>query len=219
MTPAPLPLNAIVTRNGAAQPGGPVAVLLHGRGSNRRDLTSLAPAFPAEWTVVTPEAPHPGMPWGYGPGSAWYRYVQDNQVVGETLEQSLGELDGLIDGLPELLGAPPIRVVLGGFSQGGTMSLAYAFTRAGRPDYRVDSVLNFSGFVVDDPVVKLSEEAVQATRIFWGHGRQDPAIPYSLAERGRATLREFGADLTVSDHHIGHWIDAEELEAAVRWVG
>jgi len=216
---SPAPLHAIATQNQTAQSGGPVAVLLHGRGSNRRDLISLAPAFPADWTIVTPEALHPGMPWGYGPGSAWYRYLQDNQVVGETMEQSLSELDKLMTALPEMLGAAPSRVVLGGFSQGGTMSLAYAITRAGRPDYRVDRVLNFSGFLVDDPAVELTESAVQATPIFWGHGHQDPAIPFSLAERGRATLREFGADLTISDHDIGHWIDAAELDAAVRWIG
>ncbi|HKK91970.1 MAG TPA: alpha/beta hydrolase-fold protein [Longimicrobiales bacterium] len=193
---------------------GPVAVLLHGRGSNRHDLAQLAPAFPEGWTIVTPEAPHPGMPWGYGPGSAWYRYIEEDRVVGETLVHSLEALDGLLDQLPEIVDGTPSVVVLGGFSQGGTSSLAYAFTRPGR----VAAALNFSGFLVDDPAVELEPDAVGRTPIFWGHGTGDPAIPFALAERGRATLHGLDADLTTRDYAMGHSISPEELRDAVAWI-
>ena len=193
---------------------GPVAVLLHGRGSNRHDLAQLAPAFPDAWTLVTPEAPHPGKPWGYGPGSAWYRYVEEDRVVGETLVHSLEALDGLFEHLPEIVGGEPSTVILGGFSQGGTMSLAYAFTRPGR----VAAALNFSGFVVDDPAVLLDGHAVRETPLFWGHGTGDPAIPFPLAERGRETLRGLDADLTTKDYAMGHTISPGELRDAVDWV-
>ena len=213
--------DVVVTRNPGAQAAhdagriGPVAVLLHGRGSNRHDLAQLAPAFPDDWTIVTPEAPHPGMPWGYGPGSAWYRYVREDQVVGETLGESLEALDGLMDGLPELVGGQPSAVVLGGFSQGGTSSLAWAFTRPGR----VAAAINFSGFLVDDPSVTFTAEAVGRTPVFWGHGTGDPAIPFALAQRGRARLRELEADLTTRDYPMGHGISPEELHDVVAWLG
>lgn len=220
--------DVVVTRNPAAQGAvdsategaadgadvGPVAVLLHGRGSNRHDLAQLAPAFPDDWTLVTPEAPHPGMPWGYGPGSAWYRYIEEDRVVGDTLVHSLEMLDGLLEQLPEIVGGVPSRLVLGGFSQGGTVSMAYAFTRPGR----VAAALNFSGFLVDDPAVALEPETVGGTPIFWGHGTGDPAIPFALAERGRATLRSLDADLTTRDYAMGHGISPDELRDAVEWL-
>ncbi len=214
--------DVVVTRNAGALaragsvPGtvGPVAVLLHGRGSNRHDLAQLAPAFPDEWTVVTPEAPHPGMPWGYGPGSAWYRYVREDRVVGETLTDSLEALDGLLDEIPAIVGGEPSALALGGFSQGGTSSMAWAFTRPGR----VAAVLNFSGFLVDDPSVEFTAERVGATPAFWGHGTGDPAIPFELAVRGRARLRELGADLTAKDYAMGHGISPDELRDAVAWL-
>jgi phospholipase/carboxylesterase len=194
--------------------GAPVAILLHGRGSHRGDLQGLRPGLPAGTMVVTPQAPHPGAPWGYGPGWAWYRYLREDRVDAETLRQSLEALDGFLDTLEEILPVKPGPTFLGGFSQGGTTSLAYALTRPGR----VQGILNFSGFLVDDPTIPLTPEATGGLRVFWGHGTGDPAIPFPLGERGRERLRAAGADLTTGDYPIGHWIDAAELDDARRWM-
>lgn len=188
--------------------GGTVLVLLHGRGSDMHDLQGLRALLPSDWTLVTPQAVYPGAPWGYGPGWAWYRYLQQDQVVPETLEASLSALDLFLDGLPELLGGDPDRLVLGGFSQGGTTSLAYAFSRP----RRVHAVLNFSGFLADG--VTLPDPA-DSPPVFWGHGLHDPAIPYALAVRGRGKLAEAGISVLTSDHPIGHGIVPPQVADAV----
>jgi phospholipase/carboxylesterase len=132
-------------RSGPATPprGATLAVLLHGRGSDMRDLQGLRPLLPTDWVLVTPQAPFPGMPWGYGPGGAWYRYVEEDRVVAETMDESLEKLETFLGDLPRILGFDPGRRILGGFSQGGTMSLAYALSR---PE-AVDAALNLSGFL------------------------------------------------------------------------
>jgi phospholipase/carboxylesterase len=191
-----------------------VAVLLHGRGSDKHDLMGLRPIIPAEWSIVAPRAPFPGPPWGYGPGFAWYRYVEEDKVVTETLEESLGLLDGFLADLPAAIGFVPARILLGGFSQGGTMSMAYALTRPGK----VYAALNFSGFLAAWVQVDESGAAPPPTPIFWGHGTGDPSIPFALAERGRARLRRANAKLVTRDYRIGHWIDAEEVGDAVAMV-
>lgn len=202
--------------DGAAD-GAPVAVLLHGRGSDRQDLQGLAPHLPEGVMVVTPEAPHPGAPWGYGPGWAWYRYLADDRVVPETLAASLHALDGFLEGLAALLPVRPGPLLLGGFSQGGTTSLAYALTHPGR----VRGVAVFSGFLADAPgVLTLPQQGpvLEGTPVFWGHGTRDPSIPHALGERGRQRLRELGADLTTWDAPMGHQIAARELQALAEWM-
>jgi phospholipase/carboxylesterase len=194
--------------------GNPTLVLLHGRGSNMHDLHQFARMLPETWNLVSPQAPFPGGPWGYGPGWAWYRYLAEDRVVEDTLGRSLEELELLLETLPDLLGTEPGPVVLGGFSQGGTTATAFALTHPGT----IPMVLNFSGFVVDAASVPVSRETVEGTRFFWGHGLADPAIPFSLGARGRARLREAGADLETFDHPSGHTITLEELEAAIRWI-
>ncbi|MEX1184855.1 MAG: alpha/beta fold hydrolase [Gemmatimonadota bacterium] len=198
----------------AAADGLTVLVLLHGRGADRSDVFGLRPRLPPAWAVVAPDAPFPGAPWGYGPGRAWYRFLGRNRPEPESFTRSLEALDVLLDALPGMLGVKPGRIVLGGFSQGGTMSLGYALSRPGR----ITDIVNFSGFLADHPAVRTTPETVAGTRFFWGHGRADPAIPFRLAEEGRATLAAAGAALEAHDYDIGHWIDAGELDDMVRWV-
>jgi phospholipase/carboxylesterase len=191
-----------------------VAVLLHGRGSDKSDLQGLRPLLPEDWALVTPRAPFPGEPWGYGPGFAWYRYIADDHVEMDTLQQSLGVLDEFLGALPRLAGVDAPRVVLGGFSQGGTVSMSYALTRP----HAVAAVLNFSGFLPAAVHLDESGASPPSIPIFWGHGTGDPAIPIGLAEKGRNRLRRAGAKLVVRDFRIGHWIVPEEVAAAVTTV-
>lgn len=204
-----------LTTHGTAADGSPVAVLLHGRGADRYDLKGLAPLLPEGSIVVTPEAPHPGAPWNYGPGWAWYRYVREDRVVADTLAASLGRLHTFLQRLPDLLRVKPGPVLLGGFSQGGTTSLAYALTHPGA----VDAVAVLSGFLVDAPdLVPVSGEAMEGTPVFWGHGLMDPAIPFDLGQRGRKRLDARGVDLTVGDYQMGHAITEKEMADLSGWL-
>jgi phospholipase/carboxylesterase len=180
-----------------------------------QDLAGLRPALPPSLALVTPQAPFPGAPWGYGQGWAWYQYVEEDRVVPETLHASLEHLDTFLDALPSILGQEPGPILLGGFSQGGTTSLAYGLTR---PE-RVALVANFSGFLASEPALPVEERGSQVPDIFWGHGTLDPAIPHRLAVSGRARLVAAGAPLTAHDYDIGHWIAPEELSEFNHWAG
>ena len=197
-----------------AADGLPVLVLLHGRGSHRGDLQALRPHIPAGWGLVTPQAPHPGHPWGYGPGWAWYRYLAEDQVDPSSLQAGLAELTSFLDDLPAQLGLQPGRLVLGGFSQGATTSLAWALANPGR----VSDVLVFGGFLIASPPVLAPGTTTPGARVFWGHGTRDPSIPFVLAERGRQRLRKAGADLETKDYEIGHWIAPEEIADAMAFL-
>lgn len=197
-----------------ADDGVPVVVLLHGRGADRTDMFSLRRFLPPAWAVVAPDAPFGAAPWGYGPGRAWYRYLGRNKPEPESFTASLDAVDRLLETLQETIGREPGRIALGGFSQGGTVSLAYALTH---PD-RTLSVLNFSGFLADHPSVNASPDNVRNARMFWGHGMADPAIPFELAIEGRELLRNANADLETHDYAIGHSISPAELQDAVAWL-
>lgn len=197
-----------------AQDGVPVIILLHGRGAERTDLFSLRRSFPSGWAVIAPDAPFPAAPWGYGPGRAWYRYLGRNTPEAESFGASLAAVERLIDDLPRTIGRLPGEIALGGFSQGGTVSLAYALTHPAR---RLN-IVNFSGFLADHPEVKAEAATVRGARIFWGHGTGDPAIPFELAVEGRGLLAQAGADLEARDYPIGHSISPDELRDAIAWL-
>lgn len=194
---------------------GTVLVLLHGRGADRSDMRGLAAQLPRSWTIVVADAPHAAAPWGYGQGRAWYQYLGGTRPEPESFRASLAALDELLAGLPGLTGSVPRVTALGGFSQGGTLSLAYALTRPGR----VTHTLNFSGFLPDHPDVHVGPGSARGLRIFWGHGFSDPNIPFSFAREGQERLRAAGAELEARDYPIGHWIDPLEIAHAVAFIG
>jgi len=191
-------------------PGAPVLVLLHGRGSDDMDLQPLGQLLAPDATLVLPRAPYEGAPMGYGGGWAWYRFLGGVTPDPAHFEASQQALAGLLAALPRLGAEGP--VVLGGFSQGGTMSLGYALRHPGS----VAGVLNLSGFVPDHPSVR--PETAGGLRVFWGHGRADASVPFAMAETGRAALIAGGADVTAADHAGGHQITQDELTAARAWI-
>jgi phospholipase/carboxylesterase len=197
-----------------ARGGVPVLVILHGRGSHRGDLFGMQRHVPQDWAVVAPDAPFPAAPWGYGAGYAWYRYMGGNVPEPDSFSRSLEALDRLLELVPALIGGAPSSLALGGFSQGGTMSVGYALSRPGR----VDHVLNFSGFLADHEEVQATPERVAGTRFFWGHGTEDQNIPHEMGVAGRERLQAAGAELESRDYPIGHWIDGTELADAVEWL-
>lgn len=194
--------------------GTPVAVLMHGRGADASDLAPLEGGLPEGLALVLPRAPHAGAPWGYGPGWAWYRYEGEDRPEVQSFRSSQEALGELMGALPDVLGYEPGPVALGGFSQGGTMSLGYALQNPGK----VPAVLVFSGFLPDHPDVRVAGETVADTSFWWGHGSLDPAVHHRLAVRGRAALRKANADLTSRDYPMGHGISPEELRDAAGWL-
>ena len=194
--------------------GSPVLVLLHGRGSDMGELQGLARVLPPAATLVTPQAPHSGLEWGYGPGWAWYRYLGHDVVDDASLTSSLSALDAFLTALPDLLGFNPGPLILGGFSQGGSTSLAYALTKPGR----VWGVAVLSGFLVNEDVLGVGSESLGPTPVFWGHGTQDPAVPYALALEGRERLLGAGVNLESHDYVMGHWVTPEEMDDLELWL-
>ena len=194
--------------------GAPLLVLLHGRGSNERDLLGLRAGLPPGVMLALPRAPFPGAPWGYGAGWAWYRFLGGTRVDEASFAESQAALAELLAELPRRAPVEPGPLVLGGFSQGGTMSLAHALLHPGT----VPHVLNFSGFLAEHPAVRATADTVRGTRVWWGHGHDDPAIPFAHAAAGRAALQAAGAERTARDYPIGHWIDDGELADAVAWL-
>jgi phospholipase/carboxylesterase len=194
--------------------GAPVVILLHGRGSHKGDMMGLQPYLLPEAIVVTPEAPFPSAPWGYGPGWAWYQIIVRNRPEPESFEASQQKLHTFLTELPLKLPVKPGPLILGGFSQGGTMSLGYSLRHPGA----VQFVVNFSGFVPDHPSVQAIPASVKGTHIFWGHGTADPVIPLAIAVEGRGLLAQAGAALDAHDYPMGHGIEKTELKDVVAWL-
>ncbi|MCJ7627656.1 MAG: alpha/beta fold hydrolase [Longimicrobiales bacterium] len=178
------------------------------------DLQGLAQLLPSRGTLVTPQAPHSGRPWGYGAGWAWYRYLGQDRAEAESLAESLKAVELFLERLPESLGFRPGPVVLGGFSQGGTTSLAYGLSHPGS----VAGVVVLSGFLANQESLVAGAAALSETPVFWAHGTQDPSVPFSSAIEGRNRIRKAGGSIHARDYDMGHWVSPEEMSDLRDWL-
>lgn len=177
--------------------GKPLLVLLHGKGSNERDLPGLADRLPAGFAIASLRAPLRD-----GPGFSWFLVTASGSADSATADPPADTVLAWIDSLPW---TPPSIGILG-FSQGGVMALQ----ALRREPERIAFALNLSGFVVagEEP----GDDAIAWHPVFWGRGDQDVVIPDWAIERTQAWLPEHVALTQRVYPGLGHSISLEELD-------
>lgn len=150
--------------------GRPLLVLLHGYGSDERDLFGLVPHLPDDFTFAAPRAPL-APPWP-APGFSWYPM---EGLAGRGPRGATIAAEALIAWLDEhAAGASSIGLL--GFSQGGALALQALRLQPERFAFAV----NLSGYAT--PGELPGDEVLAARRppVFWGRGTHDEVIPEAL---------------------------------------
>jgi len=214
MAAAPLDLLAHLTRPAAGPPHGAL-VLLHGRGTDERDLLPLADALDPERRLV---AVTPRGPWTFPgqPGAHWYRVQHVGFPDEETFSAMYARVGAWLDALPDALGVPWERTVLGGFSQGAATSFALGLG-AGRPTPA--GILALSGFIPSVPGFEPALHGRDGFHVALGHGAADPVIPVDFARQAHERLLAAGGDVLYHETPgMGHTIDPAFIPQLQRWL-
>lgn len=187
----------VVAWAGDPAPERPLLVLLHGRGSDERDLITLAPLLP-DASVAAVRAPFP-----LGPGFTWFAPAAPGLPDPAQAADVTLELLAWFDSLPQ---HGPIWLL--GFSQGGavvTQLLRFAPER-----FSASVVLSVFSIETSAPGDALLER--ERPRVFWGRDPEDPVIPASAVARTAAWLPGH-SNLTKREYPgVGHSISREELD-------
>ncbi|MEM6445048.1 MAG: alpha/beta hydrolase [Cyanobacteria bacterium P01_D01_bin.123] len=184
--------SAVMEGNGVVQ-----MVLLHGWGANARDLMPLAAELNLPGRAFGfPNAPlpHPNVP----DGRAWY-----DIETGAGFEDSAKLLHEWLEHLPSQTGVPLSQTVLGGFSQGGAMTLRVGLTLP------LAGLACLSGYLAGEPPrVRL---ASPTPPVLMAHGLQDPVIPVAAARQSRTAVEDLGGSVQYREYEMGHQIISAEM--------
>ena len=108
------------------------------------------------------------------------------------------------------------KIFVGGFSQGGAVSL-YTALRHGEA---LAGIIALSTYL---PLADRLEEDISTENreipIFMGHGQMDPLVPLSLAEQGLETLRAHHYPVTWRTYPIPHSVSPLEFQDLSVWFG
>lgn len=206
--PAPEPAGAgsidglvHVIRPVAGAPEGAL-VLLHGRAADEHDLAPLLDALDPERRLV---GVTPGGPLRLPPGGRhWYVVRRVGFPDPATFGPTYARLSGWLDALPDALGVPIERTVLGGFSQGTVMSYALGLG-AGRP--APAGIVALSGFLPDVEGFTLDLAAHRKVPVTIAHGSLDRVIDVAFGRDARDRLAAAGLDVAYRESPVPHGID------------
>ncbi|WP_062206012.1 alpha/beta hydrolase [Demequina salsinemoris] len=176
----------------------PVVLLLHGFGSNERDLPGIVPHL----GVATPWASL-RAPLSAGPGAAWFAITKPGNPDAAPVEDATDAIWAWVD---EHLGAGA-PVVPVGFSQGGLMATQLLRTR---PE-RVTAAVVLGGFTLGHPQSADDALAARAVPVFWGRGAEDLVIAPAAVTRTGEFLPAHAALTERVYPGLAHGINAEEL--------
>lgn len=195
-------------------------VFLHGLGANGHDFEPVArqlmPLLPFRW--VLPHAPD--LPVTINNGwrmPAWYDITSLDRADGvdwDTVKNSCTFLHGL---LQQEAALKPRKLLVGGFSQGGAVSLASAFDAP----VAIDGVIALSTYLLRKGGASGLPEQLkpdQAPSVFMAHGTQDQILPLELARQGAQALRDAGIDLEWHEYPMPHSVCPKELQDLAQWL-
>ncbi len=190
-------------------------VLLHGVGSNEEDLFGLASHVPANFHVVSLRAPNV---MGHG-SYAWFQFgvsPQGQRVIHQAQEATSRRL--LAETLATLslqLGVPPERVVVGGFSQGGIMSLSLLLTQ---PQLVHGAMVLHSRLLAEVLPFVGPGAQLQGKQLWVSGGSRDQVLPVAHSRSIREHVQKLPLTLRYTEFPNAHEITQDELTGAMQWL-
>ena len=210
--PAPSASAAAGAGGGGASP--PLLILFHGVGANEQQMASVAPAFDPRLLVVSARSPIV-----LGPGSyAWFHvaFAASGPVIdAKEAKQGWCTLARFIDEATAAYGADPSRVYVGGFSQGGIISLAATLTSPGK----IAGAMCMSGRLLPAAIPYAApRDQLRGKPVAIVHGTQDTKLAIPYGRTAREKLEELGLDVAYREFDMAHTMTDESLAFVSGWL-
>lgn len=187
-------------------------LLAHGLGANEHDLAALVPYLDADGRFV---AVLPRGPDSYGPGYSWYDFGLGGPDPVKFV-RSLEALDDLLDAACAEHDLSRDEAILGGFSQGATLTLALGLLKSDRA--HPAGILAMSGWLPEIEGIAY-EWSAALPPVLMQHGTYDPLIAIERARSTARTLAEHGVPVVFGEYPMEHQVAMESLQQGREWLG
>lgn len=193
----------------------PLLLLMHGVGSNEKDLFGLANYLDDRYLIVSARAPFKIAEGSY----KWYDLDFSTGVRRTNIDEAQKSLQIILKFLDELHAKyhyDQKRVIVSGFSQGAIMSLCVGLTH---PE-KVRGIGVLSGRVLEE-VVKpklAAKDQFKHFEAFVSHGTQDGVLPVSDARSTKKLLESLQIKTSYHEYSSDHSINQANLDDFAAWL-
>lgn len=116
-------------------------------------------------------------------------------------------------------GIPTSRIILGGFSQGGAISLFSGITCSDK----LAGIFGLSSYLLLHGAIKEyvpADSPNKDTPIFMGHGSVDPLVKYDWGVQTAQVLKEMGWTVDFKTYDgLAHSAEPREIDDLEKWIG
>lgn len=213
--------------NGAPLIRGPESaenkiIFLHGLGSSGLGFAQVADYLlnrlpEGAYQFILPTAPIRYVHWAGDEVTGWYDILENDLLVNQDEDgilQSSHYVHSLINDLIAD-GAQSENIFVGGFSQGGALSLlsALSFNRPLAGAFCLSSYLP-----IEQKYLTYTNPANKSLPIFFGQGEADTVVLLSQAQHSIEILKKAGHNVDSVFYPLGHEVSARELDQLALWI-
>ena len=191
----------------------PLLVLLHGYGSNEKDLFSFAEELPDDFLIISAQAP---LSMGFG-SYAWYS-INFDDINGKfsdlkEAKESVDKIAIFIDEIKQKYHTNPEKTFLLGFSQGAILSYSLSFFHPNK----VQNVIALSGYINKELLPTSISKEIK-TDYYSSHGSVDQVLPVTWARESKPFLDNLGFNSEYSEYPVGHGVAPQNFFSFKKWI-
>lgn len=193
----------------------PTLLLLHGYGSNEKDLLSLAKHIDPQVLVICPRAPLTLMDGKY----SWYNLNRVNDKWSYQTSEVLASKDQVLNYLDQLtkgMGIAKENIYMGGFSQGAIMSLTTGLLHPSE----LGGIISLSGKLYPEVATQIaSAKDLKDLKVFISHGLKDEVLLAEPMKKTVALLETKGLKVSKHWYPSKHTISNDNFNDLLKWIG
>lgn len=204
------------------QTANAAVIWLHGLGADGHDFVPIVEELnytnKTQTRFIFPHAPmRPVTVNGGYVMRAWYDIV----AIDRSARQDLAGIQTSVQRVEQIIAAESAqgiktqRIVIAGFSQGGSIALYTGL----RHQHRLAGLMGLSSWLpLSNTLASEMNSANAHTPIFMAHGTDDPIVTLQIAEHSRSIMQELDCRIEWHTYPMPHSVCQEEILDISQWL-
>jgi phospholipase/carboxylesterase len=187
----------------------PALFLMHGMGSNEKDLLSLAEGLEENFYIFSIRG-HLEQP----PGYAFFTIEGYGKPHREAFDEAISKVTNFIDYACEKYPVDENGIYLLGFSQGAILSMSLGLSLGNR----IKGIMALSGYVPDLVKNEYNIKPVENLSLFISHGEMDNILPFEWGINAKEYFEKLGAVVDFHSYKAGHTVSLQNYQDCMKWL-
>tara|TARA_Y100000992_G_C21201877_1_gene460894 strand:- start:408 stop:1040 length:633 start_codon:yes stop_codon:yes gene_type:complete len=205
-------LKVLIKKSKIANDDTGLIFLLHGYGSNEKDLFSFSEFLPENNHIISFQAPTELEKNCY----SWYDiYFNNNSVRSYNISQAKESIKIVYNNIMyySKLYNKIGKITLIGFSQGAILSWSLGISYADK----INKIALLSGYFNEELISQRSNN-LEKLKCFISHGEYDPVIPIEMARDSIKKTKKFNLNYVFKEYPEAHGVSNQNLTDLIDWL-